>query len=77
VSGGATTHCPTRFPETLFGSQRRGYRYLGIIEESLRTDPEVVTSHYREAVERLRAFRGGPLLPAALIGQAGILVSRD
>jgi non-specific serine/threonine protein kinase len=51
--------------------------YLGIIEESATTDPQVVTSHYREAVDRLRAFRGGPLLPAALIGQAGVVGPRD
>jgi non-specific serine/threonine protein kinase len=50
--------------------------YLGIIEESVTTHPEVVTSHYRQAIDRLRSFRGGPLLPAALIGQAGVLVPR-
>ena len=51
--------------------------YLGIIKESIATDPDAVTAHYREAVERHRRFRGGPLLPAALIGQAGVLLRRD
>ena len=51
--------------------------YLGIIEESATTHPEPVTSHYRQAVDRLRAFRGGPLLPAAMIGQAGVVAHRD
>lgn len=51
--------------------------YLGIIKESITTEPDVLTGHYREAVDRLRRFRGGPLLPAALIGQAGVLVRGD
>jgi non-specific serine/threonine protein kinase len=51
--------------------------YLGVIAESTTTDPEAVTSHYREAVDRFRPFRGGPLLPAALIGQAGVLARRE
>jgi predicted ATPase len=51
--------------------------YLGIIAESTATHSEAVTSHYREALDRLRRYRGGPLLPAALIGQAGVLVPRD
>ena len=53
------------------------HAYLGIIEESLTNDPAMVSSHYRQAVDCLRPFRGGPLLPAALVGQAGILVRRD
>jgi predicted ATPase len=51
--------------------------YLGIIAESTATDPQVLTSHYREAVERLRPFRFPSLLSAALIGQAGVLARRD
>jgi predicted ATPase/DNA-binding NarL/FixJ family response regulator len=51
--------------------------YLGIITESSATDPARATVHYREAVELLRPFRGGPLLPVALIWQAGVLAHRD
>ena len=57
--------------------QGQCHLYLGIIKESITTDADVVTAHYREAVDRLRRFRGGPLLPAALIGQTGVLVHRD
>ncbi|HEX2110255.1 MAG TPA: DUF4062 domain-containing protein, partial [Gaiellaceae bacterium] len=51
--------------------------YLGLIAESTAADRDVVTSHYRRAVEFLRLYRGGPLLPVALIGQAGLLVDDD
>jgi len=51
--------------------------YLGIIADAAAADPAIPTSHYREAVERLRGFRGGPLLPLAMIGQAGVLAARD
>ncbi|MDX6645903.1 MAG: hypothetical protein QOK40_1630 [Miltoncostaeaceae bacterium] len=51
--------------------------YLGIIADAEAADPGILTSHYREAVERLRGFRGGPLLPLAMIGQAGVLAARD
>jgi predicted ATPase/DNA-binding CsgD family transcriptional regulator len=50
--------------------------YLGIIAESEKSD-RIAADHFREAVARLRRFRGGPLLPAALIGQAGALVAVD
>jgi predicted ATPase len=51
--------------------------YLGLIAEATAADAEVVTSHYRQAVHFLRPFRGGPLLPVALIGQAGMLARDD
>lgn len=50
--------------------------YLGIIAESEHAS-RTATAHFREAASRLRRFRGGPLLPAALIGQAGLLVAVD
>ena len=56
--------------------QGQCHLYLGIIAEST-DDPASASLHYRQAVERLRPFRGGPLLPQALIGQAGVLVRRD
>jgi hypothetical protein len=57
--------------------QGQNHLYLGIIAESTATEPHVLTSHFREAVERLRPFRFAPLLSASLIGQAGVLVRRD
>ncbi len=50
--------------------------YLGVIAESEHA-ARTATAHFREAASRLRRFRGGPLLPAALIGQAGLLVAVD
>ncbi|HKB33271.1 MAG TPA: LuxR C-terminal-related transcriptional regulator [Candidatus Dormibacteraeota bacterium] len=50
--------------------------YLGVIAESEHAT-RTATAHFREAASRLRRFRGGPLLPAALIGQAGMLVAVD
>lgn len=50
--------------------------YLGIIAESKAADPSRATSHYRQAIEHLRPFRGGPLLPIALVWQAGVLGPR-
>src|SRR5258708_826866 len=49
--------------------------YLGVIAESEHA-ARTATAHFREAASRLRRFRGGPLLPAALIGQAGVPVPR-
>jgi non-specific serine/threonine protein kinase len=51
--------------------------YLGIIAESTANDPARATVHYHNAVEHLRPFRGGPLLPVALVWQAGVLQHRD
>jgi non-specific serine/threonine protein kinase len=50
--------------------------YLGVIAESERA-ARTATAHFQEAASRLRRFRGGPLLPAALIGQAAMLVAVD
>jgi DNA-binding NarL/FixJ family response regulator len=57
--------------------QGQCHLYLGIIIDSTATEPAQATSHYHQAVERLRHFRGGPLLPQALVGQAGLLARRD
>jgi non-specific serine/threonine protein kinase len=51
--------------------------YLGIIAESTAADPRRASAHYRQAVEHLRPFRGGVLLPVALVWQAGVLGPRD
>jgi tetratricopeptide (TPR) repeat protein len=51
--------------------------YLGIITERTGGEPALATRHYRTAVEHLRPFRGGPLLPFALAFQAGVLGRRD
>jgi predicted ATPase/DNA-binding CsgD family transcriptional regulator len=51
--------------------------YLGIIGDATDTAPDTVTEHYRRAIEVHRSFEGGPLLPVALVGQAGILGRRD
>jgi len=50
--------------------------YLGVIAESEQA-ARTATAHFHEAASRLRRFRGGPLLPAALVGQAGMLVAVD
>src|SRR5216683_3208996 len=50
--------------------------YLGVIAESEQA-ARTATAHFHEAASRLRRFRGGPLLPAALVGQAGMLVVVD
>jgi non-specific serine/threonine protein kinase len=51
--------------------------YLGIIAEATAADSSRATSHYLRAVEQLRPYRGGPLLPIALVWQAGVLGPRD
>ena len=51
--------------------------YLGIIAASTGADPSRATQHFRQAIELLRPFRGGPLLPVALLEQAGVLARRD
>src|SRR5260370_30709349 len=51
--------------------------YLGIIAASTGADPYRATQHFRQAIELLRPFRGGPLLPVALVEQAGVLARRD
>jgi hypothetical protein len=49
--------------------------YLGITLEA--TDPQAATRHYRHAVECLRKYRDSNMLPAALVGQAGLIARRD
>jgi hypothetical protein len=51
--------------------------YLGMIAEATGAEPQVMMSHYRQAVDFLRLYRGGPLLPVALVGQAGVLARDD
>lgn len=51
--------------------------YLGFIAGSAGTEPTRATHHFRQAVELLRPYQGGPLLPAALVGQAGVVARRD
>jgi predicted ATPase/DNA-binding CsgD family transcriptional regulator len=51
--------------------------YLGMIAESSGKDPAGAAGHYRQAADALRPFRGGPLLPVALVGQAGVLARHD
>jgi non-specific serine/threonine protein kinase len=51
--------------------------YLGMIAEATGTDPARAAFHYQRAAEQLRPLRGGPLLPVALVGQAGVLARRD
>jgi non-specific serine/threonine protein kinase len=58
-------------------SQGQCHLYLGISAEAQVHDPSSVTAHYREAVDALRPFRAGPLLPVALALQGGIVGRRD
>jgi predicted ATPase/DNA-binding CsgD family transcriptional regulator len=51
--------------------------YLGMIAEAAGARGDAATAHYRQAVEHLRLFRGGPLLPVALIGQASVLCAGE
>jgi DNA-binding CsgD family transcriptional regulator/tetratricopeptide (TPR) repeat protein len=57
--------------------QGQCHTFLGMIAESIATDPSSATSHYRKAVDSLRPSRDATLLPVALIGQAGVLGRRD
>jgi DNA-binding CsgD family transcriptional regulator len=54
----------------------QAHTYLGMIFESS-GDQRSATSHYRAALDRLRPYRGAPLVPFALVGQAGVLAHRD
>jgi non-specific serine/threonine protein kinase len=51
--------------------------YLGIIGTATGAGPLWQTRQFRRAVELLRPFLGGPLLPVALAEQAGVLARRD
>jgi predicted ATPase/DNA-binding CsgD family transcriptional regulator len=65
--------------ETAGDSWGRGqcHLYLGLIAEMSGARSDVASAHYRRAVEHLRPFRGGPLLPFALIGQASVVCASD
>jgi hypothetical protein len=58
-------------------AQGQCHLYLGMIADDASTGRAVSGFHYRSAIECLRPFRGGPLLPVAMIGLAGLLVERD
>ncbi|MGI8930822.1 MAG: ATP-binding protein [Sphingomicrobium sp.] len=58
-------------------SQGQCHTYLGMIAQASASDPSSATAHYRRAVESLRPFRDGALLPAVLAFQAGTVVRRD
>lgn len=58
-------------------SQGQCHTYLGMIAETSGADLSRATSHYRQAVEALRPFRDGSLLPVALALQGGLLARRD
>ena len=51
--------------------------YLGIISEETGAQRERTTEHYRRVASVHRGFEGGPLLPVALAGQAGVIGRRD
>jgi non-specific serine/threonine protein kinase len=57
--------------------QGQAHLYAGIIADATGANPAGAASHYRQAVDCLRPYRGNPLLPMALIGQAGLLGRRD
>ena len=51
--------------------------YLGLLAEAAGASRKVATAHYRQAIDHLRPYRGGPLLPVALIGQASVVCADD
>ncbi|MDX6690786.1 MAG: hypothetical protein QOG15_2243 [Solirubrobacteraceae bacterium] len=51
--------------------------YLGILAEETGAQPGRASEHYRRAIELHRPYGGGPLLPVALVGQAGVAGRRD
>jgi predicted ATPase/DNA-binding NarL/FixJ family response regulator len=57
--------------------QGQCHLYLGIIAGDTVAQREVTRIHFRSAVECLRPFRAGPLLPVAIVGLAGLLVDTD
>jgi DNA-binding CsgD family transcriptional regulator len=57
--------------------QGQCHTFLGMIAETTATDSATATAHYLAAVEFLRPFRDGSLLPVALLGQAGVLARRE
>jgi non-specific serine/threonine protein kinase len=57
--------------------QGQCHTYLGMIAEDGGRDLALATSHYRQAIEVLRPFDDGALLPAALAFQGAIVGRRD
>jgi predicted ATPase/DNA-binding CsgD family transcriptional regulator len=57
--------------------QGHAHTFLGMVAESTAASSAVATAHYRKAVDFLRPSGDATLLPAALIGQAGLLARRD
>jgi DNA-binding CsgD family transcriptional regulator len=58
-------------------SQGQCYVYLGMIAEDTGSAPSQAAAHYRHAVDSLRPYGSGPLLPIALALQGGIVGRRD
>jgi non-specific serine/threonine protein kinase len=58
-------------------SQGQCHVYLGMIAEDAGAGPAETTGHFRHAVDSLRPYGSGPLLPVALALQGGIVGRRD
>ncbi len=58
-------------------SQGQCHVYLGMIAEDSGAPPAQATEHYRQAVEALRPYRDGALLPIALALQGGVVGRRN
>jgi DNA-binding NarL/FixJ family response regulator len=57
--------------------QGQCHLYLGIIAGDTGAERDVTRIHFRSAVECLRPFRAGPLLPVAIVGLAGLLLDHE
>jgi DNA-binding CsgD family transcriptional regulator len=58
-------------------SQGQCHVYLGMIAEDTGSAPSQTGLHYRQAVDSLRPYGSGPLLPIALALQGGVVGRRD
>jgi DNA-binding CsgD family transcriptional regulator len=58
-------------------SQGQCHLYLGMIAEDTGSAPAETAAHYHRAVDSLRPYGSGPLLPIALALQGGIVGRRD
>lgn len=58
-------------------SQGQCHLYLGMIAEASGAPAVHASEHYRQAVEALRPYRDGALLPMSLAFQAGVVGRRD
>ncbi|MDQ3647046.1 MAG: LuxR C-terminal-related transcriptional regulator [Actinomycetota bacterium] len=58
-------------------SQGQCHLYLGMIAEDTGSAPADPAAHYHKAVDSLRPYGSGPLLPIALALQGGIVGRRD